>query len=802
MKKVLFKYSPIYSVIFFISLLIISMQILFIRIFSIVEGQSYTHLIISLALLGFGISGILLNCIKNLRNASPLNLFFYGNIFFLLSLPSSIVLYLAIPLNTFELIWDVRQFLLFLIHFIILLIPFIAGSFVICSGFLFDIKISSIYFFNMAGSSAGAIIPLFLLNFLKPVDTLFLLFSIYSISFFFFTLQHKKNLFIITLFIILIIPPAYFSSLLLLKYSQYKGISYALNLPEAKIIKSQITPTGILEIVSAKRLRKVNGLSLNYTGYIPESKVIYCDGNQTGIMPEVKEKSELEYLKWTSQSLPYNLIELKENTHILIVNPSGTESILRAIQFKYENITAIEENKWIKKIIEEELQTLHKKNGINTQRIKLIIDTPRNFFRNTDERYDIIELSLYDSYHSSPLLSLNENYLYTLESLWEMYNLLSDNGIISITRWAIHPYADAIKLFSMVEEMLRIHKIKDYQSKIAFIRSPNTTTICVSKTDIKLKNLNKFCKKMGFEILYPGKSDEENPSLFKVDEFLTLDTITNLSMPNKSKFIKNFPFDIGAPTDDRPYYHNFFKLSTLKLITSRSLQFLPFHEWGMGIWIILLLVVTFLGAIFILIPSLILIKRMKAKSNLKILKTTAYFFIIGIAYFYVELPLIQKLSLFLSFPIYSFSIVLSSMLLFTSLGSYFSGQLNWSLKKTLIWLIPFTLILYIAFTRNLSIIFRTNSMELKLIISFIIIAIPAFLMGLPFPAMIEKVKKTSEEFIPIIWAINGFASAISSISASLFSMLSGFNSVILTAAILYLCAAILITIIGSPQVTR
>ena len=58
---------------------------------------------------------------------------------------------------------------------------------------------------------------------------------------------------------------------------------------------------------------------------------------------------------------------------------------------------------------------------------------------------------------------------------------------------------------------------------------------------------------------------------------------------------------------------------------------------------------------------------------------TFYFLLIGCGFMLIEIGLLQRLSVFLGHPVYSLSVVLFSMILFTGIGSMISEYLE--LKK-------------------------------------------------------------------------------------------------------------------------
>ena len=62
-------------------------------------------------------------------------------------------------------------------------------------------------------------------------------------------------------------------------------------------------------------------------------------------------------------------------------------------------------------------------------------------------------------------------------------------------------------------------------------------------------------------------------------------------------------------------------------------------------------------------------------------------------------------------------------------------------------------------------------------------------MGMPFPLGLSQVGMKAPEFIPWAWGINGCASVLSAVTATLLAIQFGFTAVVLAALLLYLLAA-------------
>jgi hypothetical protein len=77
----------------------------------------------------------------------------------------------------------------------------------------------------------------------------------------------------------------------------------------------------------------------------------------------------------------------------------------------------------------------------------------------------------------------------------------------------------------------------------------------------------------------------------------------------------------------------------------------------------------------------------------------------------------------------------------------------------------------------------------KIAIAIAFIAPLAFWMGMPFPLALERVSKHLPSLVPWAWGINGCASVLSAVLATLLAMNVGFTIVVLVAITLYMSAA-------------
>jgi hypothetical protein len=160
----------------------------------------------------------------------------------------------------------------------------------------------------------------------------------------------------------------------------------------------------------------------------------------------------------------------------------------------------------------------------------------------------------------------------------------------------------------------------------------------------------------------------------------------------------------------------------------------------------------------------------------------AYFGLLGLGFLFVEIPLMQRFILFLGQPVYAFTAVLASLLLFSGLGSLASAQLP--TRRVLLLLI----VAILVYPLGLTLLFRTflgSPLALRLLATALCLAPLGFLMGIPFPGGLDWLRRRAPGLIPWAWAINGCTSVLASILAAMLALSAGFSWVLVAAALVY-----------------
>ena len=776
------KNNKIYFGIFLISLATLALEISLIRFFSISQWHHFAFMIVSIALFGIAASGTFLT-IKRLKN--PL---FLSSIFFSISVILGFFVTNKFVFDPFEAILNFRHVFVLLVYYIFLGLPFFFFGIIIAYSFSkFQNKAGKVYFYNMSGSAIGALASLFFISIFN-VKTIFVISLLGLLSSLFFvndtifkkSIKKEKNYYFINkkniVSILIVINLLLFFIPIDLNISKYKELSQALNVPNSKLIDTKYNSFSRVDIVESSFTRYAPGLSPTFRGNLPEQIGLTVDA---GSMNSITKYENLQFIDNLPSSIPYFLNNYK-NKKVLIINSGAGLDVLTALK-NDAKVTAIENNPIIIGLLKSNYADY---SGNIYNKANIVFGEGRSFIKNTDEKYNVILLSLAGNVlsGSAGISGLSENYLLTKQAFEDYYNTLSEDGFLVITRWLLFPPRESLRLFSLALE------IDNDAKRTAMFRSWTTVTLVLSKRDldtITIAKIKNFINKNKFDIIYLPSSFAPNRNL-KFEEPYYYNAVQNL-IKDKTNFYNNYIFDVKVVTDDKPFYFNFFKISKInelnKLINQK---WNPLFDSGFLLFFIFIQALI-LALIFILLPIKFFNKN---KVNKKISKKPLfYFFAIGLSYLFIEIVLIQKFVLFLGHIIFSSSTIIFSMLLFSSLGSLYSQKFKLNKLKNIIFII-FVLIIFYLIILNLIInYFISLSLILKILLSIVIVAPLGFFMGFPFPLGMRTIKK---ELIPWAWGVNGSASVLSPILAILFALFIGYNFVLFIAGIIYLIGILFI----------
>lgn len=468
----------------------------------------------------------------------------------------------------------------------------------------------------------------------------------------------------------------------------------------------------------------------------------------------------------------------------------------------------------------------------------------RSYLENTKEKYDIITLMNIHAEHG-PICTLAPEFFHTVEGTQLLLNKLTDRGVVTyeeiITNERsklfllkfLNTVKTAMKGMGIAEPEKNIHifswdfyeggrafhtvtlkrvpftpaelaylngeylsqiKDKPYYYSVTLDYSPGQKTgrelerIITGGPEFKLTWVPNYIPADVFEGSILAKLKNKNDADFLVKTFVHQKESRYYTQPSafpeetrqKVKGIlqtvgyPNAP-DLSPATDDKPFPYDVYNVKK-------------------EIWDILSLVMKFSLVLFIPILLALVFSFKKVAKPL----SWQFFFAAstGFGYMLVEIVLMQKFQRFIGSPTYSLILILGGLLLFSGIGSFLSGYLSKKWQTISVAFIPVLLLFYAFFLDGIFLRLAEFGFNGKLVASSLLILPISFLMGVPFPNALEKIKKlTSPEYGSMLFGISGAFATLASTSALLFTVTLGFTATYFIGIACYALGAALFAII-------
>lgn len=626
--------------------------------------------------------------------------------------------------------------------FVFSILPFLFGG--MCLSLIFDLygKFSGkLYFSDLLGASIGALCVPILLNFVN-LESLILFTSLIPLfSSLFFLGYNKKTLLICALIL----------SIFCLFFVNVSTNFISLPPGPTKALYQHLDQNKNLHIVKTKwnsfsRVDLVEG----YDYFLGN---IYIDTFAWTYILPWNEKG-MNYTKDWFRYLPFHV---KPEPKVLIIGSGGGTDVALALVSGSKDVTAVE----INPTIVEYVKSYGKKAGniYDNPKVKVNVDEGRNYVSRSNQKFDMVLLGFVDS--SSAIVSgglvMSENYLYTVEAFEDYFNHLKDDGVLAFVRYEV----DIPRLITISKTALEEIGVKENIDKHILVISQtdisqkepflgNQMVFIIKKTPFEQKEIDRI------KSIVAGKWDTVILPYNKIKEPYNQFLSNKMSL---SEFESKFDVNVFPVRDDNPFYFAYYK------------------PIGIPLNFLQIISIPFLFSIVLL--TSVKIMRKIIKKPIKVDKIDLfYFMLLGIGFMLLEIPVLQKFILLLGRPIFSFSVILFSLLLFTCLGSLFSSFFKDKKLPKLIILSSLAVVcITIIYLLSLSQIIRSLlplTLEQRILSTFALLLPLGFFMGIPFPSGI-RLLKTEDKNVPFVWGINGITSVFGSVLATVMGVAVGFS---------------------------
>jgi hypothetical protein len=776
-------------------------EISYTRLISYKLFYYYVYLVIGLALLGIGTGGVLVAVSKRLRRAATDSVLFWS---FMFGGASTIVAYVIVAYARIDTlaVWrygtfaSLKSFVMLLVLCVCIFTSFVAPGVIIATLFGRRPKaVGGLYFADLTGAGIACAVVIYLINSVGAPATVMIAAVGMATGAVWVALRMQ--------------PPLVALGCAVLAFAAVGVIAPGI-LPSQRIDTSKAVPGATPVVYSAwgpifrVDVRRQQAFGTNHPGEMrAEAMNLFHDGILgAAIYHWDGRRSSLSVYDFPQdpRAIPFDLLGSSPK-HEAVIGAAGGHEVLASLYYGAQHIDAVELNPVTVNLVTTRFANF---DGHLAQdpAVSYITGDGRSFMARSDGLFGLIWYPAPDSYAAtngalSSAYILSESYLYTTNGLVSNLGHLTKNGIFVAQFGEVADTHDlrTTRFVATARQALREIGVKDPKDHILvamtqthFLGTIPLSTIVVKRSSFTPAEVQRFLTSVQTvpqtAVLYaPGQAVTPNP----------INTVVRDSDSQLSSFYRSFPYNVTPTTDNDPYFWHFARFGTVISNVSHPLSSLD-RENAVGerVLLLLLAISILVAVIFLLLPFFAIRStwvRLPRKGP-----SALFFAGLGFGFIFFEITLMQELNLFLGYPTYALTVTLMSLLVFTGLGALLS-QVVVNRRRAIPRLLGAVAALCLFYLLGLTPL--TNALfDLplvgRIIIAFAVLAPLGICLGMFMPIGLGEIAQRGSfprEYVAWGWAVNGFASVVGSVLATILSMSFGFDFVLLMGLAAYLVAA-------------
>lgn len=739
-----------------VSAAVLLLQIAVTRILSVTLWYHFSFLAISVAMLGLGLG----SAFAARRSPAAWSLPVHAALF---ALTTPVVVFYAMRLVPPPVSQDRLPVVLLTFELAVLVIPFLfAGACVALMLRIHAKHISTLYAWDLVGAAAGALVAVPLLNRMSAPNVVLAAALGAAVG----------------AAVLRTASPDPTSPRLPRALGRFLGLSPLAALGVTAVLFAANWSAGWLEVRHTKgnaeeplverwsALARVTVFQIRAMGYR-----LVLDGCAATAMYKLPRGPEIATpLRRRGSALAFHL---RQQGTAVIVGPGGGEDVITALTYPDLNVIAAEINPTIIRVVDEDF-------GDDTSRIyshprvEVVVTDGRNFFTRRPGAYDIVHLSMVDTFAASAAgaLALTENNLYTVEAFSTYLDNLAPAGVLSVTWWKHATPTIAARMVTLARTALSeagAARPEDHLTVLEHAEpGARRMTILVKRspfTGAERDSLREVIERERWDLLYPAAEGAD-----------LLTQVVTADAGKLAELERAMAADIAAPTDDQPFL--FYTHGWRDYFGGRSRD--DQHEI-VG-WVPVFMLATLLwstlaaGGIAVAWPWVL---RSPWRGSPGLLRYGGFFVGLGLGFLAIEALLIQIFVLFLGHPSYALTCVLFALLLAAGTGSDWAGR-RWRVHelggiRRVCLVVTASIVVLLAIQPWKLGVLTELALGWRLTFAVVILAPLGFLMGMPFQAGLRALGREAQAAVPWAWSINAVTSVLGSVLAMLIALHQGFT---------------------------
>lgn len=595
-----------YVAVFLLSMALLQLEIAVARIMSVALFSHYAFVAVSLAMCGLGVSGLVVYLLPHhyTRERLEQHLVSYTWRFSLASV-AGLLLFLRIHVVQ-EL--SLAGLLTLSAAYLVLAVQFFLGG--VCLSLLmthFSARIGRIYGADLVGASLGCIGAVVGLS-LAPAPTVVVFVAAIVAATALglaWTTEPRRMMAPALTFVAVVAVLITGSQTNLLRMRYVKSWDYFYSQYEAWNAFSRVAT--FPSAMNSAQLVPLKEPHTRYAGtFFPPAINLDIDG--AAWTPMVKFDGDYETLAFLRNTVMYLAHHIRPGADVLIIGTGGGRDILAAKVFEQPKVTGIEINPLMRHIVQDRYGD-YSGRPYTLPGVSVTIDEARSRLTTLDDRFDIIQLSLIDTFslNAAGGFVFSENYLYTADAFEEYFRHLTDDGLLSVSRFCNTNYTlEILRVAAMVRAAWHEEGVADPSAHVLAVRQRDTATILAKRTPFtapEIERIAAVADQQGMTVLFrPDRREAGAGDLTQV-----------LTTPDFAGYLAAHPFRISPPTDDQPFFFNFLRgrlaEGDIADVSEDPLQFVRKWHDAVVLLYMLIAVITGLALTVFFVPLLALQRR-------------------------------------------------------------------------------------------------------------------------------------------------------------------------------------------------
>jgi spermidine synthase len=787
---------------FLVSAAAVGFEIALTRFFAIASWSEYGYWVISITMVGFAVSGVVLSLFKDFFVRRGPRLLFATPLLLIIAAAAGYYATTLVPFNPLEFQnpdqWGAQLANIGKYYAALFPFYFLTGLYIGLYFLSYQDDIPKIYGADLAGAGAGSLAVLVAMFVVPPFQLLAALLPLLAFAGFYHmpaAWKPRRAQYLGVLALVLAAAETVVIGFNRADFNEYKAIYPPLHVQGNQVVEQVRSPRGYFLVLDNFTERLDTDLSNNFkvlgVGGPPSTYGVYGDGNRLTSLPKT-DRYDTSYVRAALDAFPY---ELKTAPRVLLIGTRGGFRLREALDLGATRVEALEPDETLYGLIRAQ----DRNPALADPHVRLDRNSPAGLAREEGGRYDIVDIA-------SDFLGQGDanKHAFTVEALQGYLHVARDDGIVSLPVSIREFTVYAVKMIETARRALIAAGVSEPGKHILVYRSSWNARVLLSRTPFgtaQIARLRAFADRRSFDVSYfagmdpatvPVWNDLPNVSFTaqtmlrteQASDALREDALQLFAAPRQ--FLDGQFFNLEPSTHDRPFFYSILRLAETRAVLDR-IALVPREEVG---YLINLAVLAQAVVLAVLVLALPLIRWRHAHPRTEALvKSVLYFAALGLGFLFLEILLIEKAAFLFADRTYAFAIVLTGMLMFSGLGSFLAGRyladprrgiliaaagvvlwcvvalpaLDWLLWLALGWPFALKALLLVAITAPL-----------------------AVALGFPFPLGLALFRGPNSHFLPWAWSLNGAFSVIATPLANLLTVSEGYTLLLILSLFLYL----------------